>query len=118
MNTFSIVVTGKNEEAHLAACLNSALAEATEVGAAEVIYVDAASTDRSVEIAKALGVRTLVLRSTQTHRLAVARYVELHHTTGEFLMFVNGDTVLEYQWLSRALAFFTAAEVAGAAGYL
>ncbi len=118
MNTFSVIVTGKNEEAHLAACLRSVLAAAAEAGATEVLYVDAASTDRSVEIARALGVRALALRPTKSQRPAAARYVGLHHTTGELLMFVNGDTVLERQWLSRALAFFAAPEVAGVAGYL
>jgi hypothetical protein len=118
LNTYSVIVIGKNEEAHLATCLRSVQAAAEEVGNTEIVYVDSASTDRSVEIAQALGVRVLSLRPEWKHTPAAGRYIGFHHTTGELLMFVDGDCVIERQWLARALAFFTEPDVAGVAGYL
>ncbi|MBI1764943.1 MAG: glycosyltransferase [Acidobacteria bacterium] len=118
MKLFSIVVIGKNEEAHLGDCLRSVLVAAEEIGNAEIVYVDSASTDHSVEIAQALGVRVLALRPEWQHTPAAGRYIGFHHTSGELLMFVDGDCIIERQWLSRALAFFAEPSVAGVAGYL
>ena len=118
MKTFSVIVIGKNEEAHLDACLRSVLAAVEEVGEGEIVYVDSASTDRSVEVARALGVRVLALRPEWKHTPAAGRYIGFQHTTGELLMFVDGDCVLDRQWLCRALAYFTEPDVAGIAGYL
>ncbi len=118
MNSFSVIVIGKNEEAHLDNCLRSVQAAAAAAGGAEIVYVDSASTDRSVAIAQSLGVRVLALPPEWKHTPAAGRYIGFHHTTGELLMFVDGDCVLERQWLSRALAYFTEARVAGVAGYL
>ena len=118
MKTFSVIVIGKNEEAHLGACLRSVQAAAAEVGAAEIVYVDSASTDGSVAIAQSLGVRVLSLRPDWKHTPAAGRYIGFHHTTGELLMFVDGDCVIEREWLSRALAYFAEPEVAGVAGFL
>ena len=118
MKTFSVIVIGKNEEAHLDACLRSVLAAVEEVGEGEVVYVDSASTDRSVEVARALGVRVLALRPEWKHTPGGGRYIGFQHTTGELLMFVDGDCVLDRQWLCRALAYFTEPDVAGIAGYL
>ncbi len=118
MKTFSVIVIGKNEAAHLDDCLRSVQAAAEEIGEAEIVYVDSASTDRSVAIAQALGVHVLVLPTEWQHTPAAGRYIGFHHTTGALLMFVDGDCVLERQWLSRALAYFTEPAVAGVAGYL
>lgn len=118
MNSYSVIIIGKNEEAHLGDCLRSVQAAAAETGGAEIVYVDSASTDRSVEIAQTLGVRVVALPPDWKHTPAAGRYIGFHHTTGELLMFVDGDCVIERQWLSRALAYFAEPDVAGVAGYL
>lgn len=118
MKTFSVVVIGKNEEERLGDSLRAVLAAAAEVEDAEVVYVDSASTDRSVEIAHSLGVRVLALRPEWLHTPAAGRLIGYHHTTGEYLMFVDGDTVLDRQWLVRAQAFFTEPTIGGVAGFL
>lgn len=118
MKSFSVIVIGKNEEAHLDACLRSVQTAVQEIGNAEIVYVDSASTDRSVEIAQSLGVRVLALPSNWKHTPAAGRYIGFHNTTGELLMFVDGDCVIEPQWLSCALAYFAEPEVAGIAGFL
>lgn len=118
MKSFSVIVIGKNEEAHLDACLRSVQTAVQEIGNAEIVYVDSASTDRSVEIARSLGVRVLSLPSNCKHTPAAGRYFGFHNTSGDLLMFVDGDCVIEPQWLSCAIAYFTEPEVAGIAGFL
>ncbi len=118
MKSLSVVVIGKNEERHIATCLRSVLAAAEAAGGAEVVYVDSVSTDRTVEIVRALGVRVLSLRPEWRLSPAAGRYIGFHHTSGELVMFVDGDTVIEHDWLQRAVSYFDRAEVAGVAGYL
>src|SRR5436190_17729397 len=113
MKTLSVVVIGKNEEKHIAECLRSVLVAAEAAGGAEVVYVDSASTDRTVEIVRALGVRTLALRPEWRLSPAAGRYVGFHNTSGELVMFVDGDTIIERDWLRRAVPYFDRAEVAG-----
>jgi glycosyltransferase involved in cell wall biosynthesis len=118
MNHLSIVVIGKNEAAYITECLRSVLAAAAAAGGAEVVYVDSASTDQTVELALAQGVRVLQLPSAWPLSPAAGRYIGFHHTSGELVMFVDADTILDRQWLNRALAYFTEPDVAGLAGYL
>lgn len=118
MKTLSIVVIGKDEEQHIGACLRSVLAAAAAAGGAEVVYVDSVSTDRTVEIARALGVRVFSLRPEWRLSPAAGRYIGFHHTCGELVMFVDGDTVIEGDWLRNAAPCFDRAEVAGVAGHL
>jgi glycosyltransferase involved in cell wall biosynthesis len=118
MNHLSVVIIGKNEEAYITECLRSVQAAAAAAGGAEIVYVDSASTDRTVELALAQGVRVLQLPSDWPLSPAAGRYIGFHHTSGELVMFVDADTLLDRQWLDRALAYFAEAEVAGLAGYL
>lgn len=118
MKSLSVVVIGKNEEQHIAACLRSVLAAAEAAGGAEVVYVDSVSTDRTIEIAQSLGVRVLALRPEWQLSPAAGRYIGFHHTHGELVMFVDGDTIIEHDWLRLAAPFFEQTAVAGVAGYL
>lgn len=114
----SVVVIGKNEESVIGRCLRSILAAAEEVGGAEVVMVDSASTDRTVEIALSLGVRVLSLKPEWELSPSAGRYIGFHHTRGEFILFVDADTVVERDFLRHALPYFAQPEVAGISGYL
>jgi GT2 family glycosyltransferase len=118
MTSISIIVIGRNEEQFIGRSLASALAAAEEVGGAEVVYVDSASTDRSVEIARGCGVRVLSLRPEWKLTPAAGRYVGEHLTTGELILFVDGDTAVARGFLTAAVPFFRRADVAGVAGWL
>ncbi len=118
MSLISIIVIGRNEEAFLARSLSAAQTAAQAIGAAEVVYVDSASTDRSVAIAAALGVRVLGLKSEWKLSAAAGRYIGFHHTQSEFLLFIDGDTIVQPDFLSHALPFFQREKVAGLTGYL
>lgn len=98
MNDTAVVVIGRNEGERLVRCLHS-------IGdAAQIIYVDSGSTDGSVAMAAALGVRVVALDMSIPFTAARARNAgraALGAATA-FIQFVDGDCVLHPQWLARA----------------
>jgi glycosyltransferase involved in cell wall biosynthesis len=80
------IVPAYNEEATLAEVL-SALRATPRIG--DVLVVSDGSTDRTVEIARSLGLRTLHLRRNRGKGMAMAMGVA--HTEAEILLFVDGD---------------------------
>ena len=117
MRSLTVIVIGRNEEAYITDCLRSALTAAARAGGAEVVYVDSASTDRTVEFARALGVQVMSLRPEWELSPSAGRYVGFHHTSGELVMFVDGDTVIEPDWLRNAIPWLDRLDVAGVAGF-
>lgn len=103
--TLSVVIIGYNEAASIGACLESALAaRLPEDVSREVIYVDGGSRDQSVAIARAIdGVR--VFDADRPRRAAENRNVGFHHARGAFIQFVDGDMVLDPDWLAAALTY-------------
>jgi cellulose synthase/poly-beta-1,6-N-acetylglucosamine synthase-like glycosyltransferase len=98
----SVVVIGRNESARLPRCLAS-IQRATWNGLPwELIYVDSRSSDSSVTIAKSLGARVLDLGSANTCA-AAARNVGWRAAQGAFVLFLDGDTELEPEFLKQAL---------------
>jgi glycosyltransferase involved in cell wall biosynthesis len=118
MDSLTVIVIGKNEEAYINDCLLSVINAVARVGDAEIVYVDSASTDRTVEIARSLGVRVISLRPEWKLSPSAGRYVGFHHTTGELVMFVDGDTVIEPDWFCCAMPWFNQPEIAGVRGFL
>ena len=102
----SVVVIGRNEGERLARCL-----ESLQSLDAEVIYVDSASTDGSAERAAALGARVIVVRPERPCA-AVGRNAGWRAAHGEFVLFLDGDTVLHPDFVPRALAEFDDPDVA------
>lgn len=102
----SVVIIGRNEGARLERCLQSAAG----LGA-ELIYVDSASSDGSPARAAARGAR--VLRVTPARPCAaVGRNAGWRAATREFVLFLDGDTVLHPDFVGRALAELRDPEVA------
>src|SRR5215510_6336916 len=79
MRSLTVIVIGRNEEAYITDCLRSALAAAAQAGGAEVVYVDSASTDRTMGLARALGVRVISLRPEWELSPSAGRHVGFHH---------------------------------------
>ncbi|HEV8583079.1 MAG TPA: glycosyltransferase family 2 protein [Thermoanaerobaculia bacterium] len=80
------IVPAYNEEATLIEVL-SVLKATPAIG--EILVVSDGSTDGTVEIARALGLRTIRLR--QNHGKGRAMAIGVAHTDAEILLFVDGD---------------------------
>jgi GT2 family glycosyltransferase len=94
------VVIGRNEGARLAACIASLT---PHVG--RVIYVDSGSSDGSADLAASMGAEVVQLDMAQPFTAARARNAGLDRVQAEFVQFVDGDCVVQPNWVAKALAF-------------
>jgi len=101
--TLSVVVIGRNEGARLTRCLDSVRRALAPTVAAEILYVDSDSDDDSRERAAAAGATVLRVRPARPCA-AIGRNAGWRAARGEFVLFLDGDTVLDPGFLPRALA--------------
>lgn len=111
----SVVVIGRNEGARLTRCLASVRA-ARVAEPVELIYVDSASTDDSVARAQALCDQVLTVKPERPSA-ATGRNAGWRIAQGEFVLFLDGDTILDPDFISRALAVAAAPDVAAVTGH-
>lgn len=102
----TVVVIGRNEGQRLVRCLESIAGMRREGFEVEVVYVDSASTDGSPERARALGARVLEVRPERPCA-AVGRNAGWRAAKGEFVLFLDGDTVLHPDFVARSLPELT-----------
>jgi cellulose synthase/poly-beta-1,6-N-acetylglucosamine synthase-like glycosyltransferase len=115
----SIIIIGRNEEAGIGKCIEAALSAADQIGGAEIIFVDSASTDRSVSIARSCGVRVLSLKPAWKLTPSAGRFIGSHFAKGEFVLFLDADTLVYRDFLPHALRHFDDhADLGGINGYL
>jgi cellulose synthase/poly-beta-1,6-N-acetylglucosamine synthase-like glycosyltransferase len=107
----SVVVIGRNEGERLTRCLQSIQAMHNPDGPVEMIYVDSASRDDSVMRARALGARVIEV-SPQRPSAALGRNAGWREARGEFVLFLDGDTVLHAGFVAASLADFLDPKVA------
>jgi tetratricopeptide (TPR) repeat protein len=84
----SLCIIAKNEEANIAACLDSA-ADLCD----EVVVLDTGSTDRTREIARDKGAR--VFEFPWIDHFAAARNACLEHATGDWIFWLDADDRLD-----------------------
>ena len=105
MTLVSVVVIGRNEGARLESCLRSVNAMLRKDFTTEVIYVDSGSTDESLSLAQRLGARTIPLKATRP-TAALGRNAGWRAARGEFVLFLDGDTILHPDFVRLALPHF------------
>jgi glycosyltransferase involved in cell wall biosynthesis len=107
----SVIVPVYNGSQTLAACLQALHAQTHPPD--EVIVVDDGSTDGTVAVATALGVKVL----SQAHAgPAAARNLGAQSARGAILLFTDADCAPAPDWIERMLAPFADPAVAGAKG--
>ena len=100
--TLSTVIVSFNCREHLLRCLESLREEARNV-ACEVIVVDNASTDGTVEVVRHRYPEVDVVPSTRNRGFAWASNRGLERARGDHLLLLNPDTVVPSQALARAV---------------
>lgn len=109
MGDVGIVAIGRNEGDRLKTCLQSALATGLPI-----VYVDSASSDGSVETARAFGVDVVALDArnplgpSRARNAGAMRLLRLDRTI-KFIQFVDGDCELAEGWISSGIRQLTAA---------
>jgi len=105
------IVAARNEERHIAECLRSLRAQSWRP--LEIIVVDDGSTDRTAEIVRSFPDVRLI---SQPHRgKAPAVNGAAETAQGEVLLFVDGDLVLEPDYVARLVEPIVAGACVGTA---
>lgn len=107
----SVVVIGRNEGARLLRCLESVRSMRVPGGPLEVIYVDSASTDGSPARAAELGARVLEVGSTRP-TAALGRNLGWRAARAPIVLFLDGDTILDPDFVVESLPAFDDPNVA------
>lgn len=112
----SVVVIGRNEGDRLRRCLQSVLAMTNPGGTVELIYVDSASTDSSCETARSLGARVVEVKPLRP-TAALGRNAGWRVATATIVLFLDGDTILNPDFVVRSLGEFSDPEIAAVWGH-
>lgn len=109
----SLIIPAHNEEALIEHTLHTLAASAAALGERyEIIVVDDDSTDRTVEIASALGARVV---KVNVRHIAAARNAGAREASGDILVFVDADTLVPPSVLSGAVAAIRGGAIGGGA---
>ena len=113
----SVIILNFNGEKYLERCLFSVLN--TKYPNFEVIFVDNASTDSSLKlIEKNFGndPRLRIFRSTHNLGFSGGNNFGFNHTKGDYIVFLNNDTIADPYWLTALVNTMEKDESIGLAG--
>lgn len=96
----SVVILNWNGEAFLHECLRSVLE--TDYSHVEVILVDNASEDRSLDIAQEYS-DVKILANDANIGYAAGNNVGFQHATGKYVVTLNNDVIVDPKWLASAV---------------
>lgn len=103
--TLTIGIKALNEEAHIAAALESALAAAAPFGG-RVILADSGSSDRTVEIAHQYpAVTILQLTDPEQRSCGTGAQLAFQSADGDYFYLLDGDMVLDPAFMAEGVGF-------------
>jgi len=103
MTGLSVVMISKNQDWNIPRLVESSLRETARFPSREIVLVDSASTDKTTEIAARYPISVLKLCQEQRLTASAGRYVGYRQTTGDLVLFLDGDMELCQGWLDQAL---------------
>jgi glycosyltransferase involved in cell wall biosynthesis len=104
----SAIITAKNEESHIEACLKSLKNQTLKNF--EIIVSDGESKDSTVKIAKKYADKVVVKKTN----VAAGRNVGADIASGDILVFIDADTVLLPDTMEKVIAAFKKKDIIGA----
>lgn len=114
----SIVIPAYNEEKYLPACLAAigrSMSTCKSLSVSEIIVVDNASTDRTAEIVIEAGVAVV---GESEHKISKVRNTGARVATGDYLLFVDADTIIAESALCEVAELLETGKVAGGGAYV
>ena len=100
----SVVIPVYNEEEYIETCLKSVLDQTLPQNEYEVIVVDNASTDKTLEIIKKFPVKII---HEARRSVVIARQTGTTQASGQIIVSADGDTYYPPNWLTNIKSNFT-----------
>jgi hypothetical protein len=113
--TLSIVIVSYNSKNHLTQCLESIYTQEHNLNY-EVIVVDNASTDASVSLVKERFPQVQLISNKVNLGFAKANNIGVEAVKGEYILFLNPDTVIQKNALKKMVNFMKENIDAGVVG--
>lgn len=113
--TVSIIIKAYNEERHIAAAIESALAALDGLDG-EVILADGASTDHTVAIASQYPIRIVRLDNPADRSCGAGAQLGFQYSNGRFLCLMDGDMRVQPDFIADAVRFLEANPQFGGVG--
>lgn len=107
----SIIIKALNEERHIAAAIESAMAALEAMHGqiiGEIILADSASTDRTVEIAAKYPIKIVTLLHPAERSCGTGVQLAYQYSAGDFVCLIDGDMILHTGFLPAAIDFLAA----------
>jgi GT2 family glycosyltransferase len=98
----SVIVLGYNGAHYLEACLSS-LVDQDMTAPFEIVYADNCSTDGSVSLVRERFPYVRIVEFDTNHGFAVGNNLAVPHTSGEWIVFLNQDTVAARSFLRELI---------------
>ncbi len=115
MIDLSILIVNYNVKEFLQNLLESLLKATADISS-EIIIVDNASDDGSVETIRTKYPRVKLIANEVNQGFGVANNQALEIAKGEFILFINPDTIVKEDTITRMISFFKSNPEAGLAG--
>lgn len=113
-----IVVIGLNSASTLKKCFESAINSRYSKGQLHYYYVDGGSIDQSMEIAQQFPQFTLLKVAREDPTPSAGRNMGWEHSKSPLVQFLDSDSELDPDWLTKASALLQDSEIAAVNGYL
>lgn len=107
--TVSVIILVWNGKPYIEACLNSVLQQ--QYDEFEVIVVDNASVDGSVEVVRNKFPQVKLIQNEQNLGFSGGMNVGTRVALGDIVIWLNQDTIVEKKWLSQLVQAFVSKEV-------
>jgi glycosyltransferase involved in cell wall biosynthesis len=101
----SIVIIARNEEETLSRALPFLLEE-SRIANAEIIYVDSASSDGTMDLIRRHPITAVRLEASPLLCPSAGRYMGNLHSRGKFVYFLDGDMIPIPGWIRQGLGHF------------
>jgi glycosyltransferase involved in cell wall biosynthesis len=104
----SVIVTNFNYDRYLARCLRSLVAQSLSSSNYEIVLVDDASTDNSLEVASTFKEQIKIFRLTHNQGLASAANEGFRNSQGRLIVRVDADDYVHPEFLKVLVTNFLA----------
>ena len=106
----SVIITTKNEEKYLEPTLKAIKNQS--YSNVEIIVTDSCSSDNTVKIARKYADKVVIKKTN----IAEGKNLGAKYASGEFLVFVSADAILDKNWIKNAMKQFERKNVVMMAG--